>query len=174
MGGSFHGHSFTSFLFKCSPRPPRFAFHLLCLSQFVPLIPVAILLFLLYFFSFSLTFSWLAVFTRIPVSPRQLRPPASPRFYPLQAQHWYTNTRSRYLLFTYFTLKRSEFRMYLLLHNSLTTTGCPTRMTFYPSHPPPPHPTLPFSPTTGTVLGFEYPFKILTNHQSTNLLVQVL
>ena len=52
MGGSFHGHSFTSFLFKCSPRPPRFAFHLLCLSQFVPLIPVAILLFLFYFICF--------------------------------------------------------------------------------------------------------------------------
>ena len=43
------------------------------------------------------------------------------------------------------------------------STGCPTHMTFYPPHPPPPHPTLPFPPTTGTVLGFEYPFKILTS-----------
>ena len=42
------------------------------------------------------------------------------------------------------------------------STGCPTHMTFYPPHTTPPYPTLLFSPTTGTLLGFEYPSKILT------------
>ena len=60
---------------------------------------------------------------------------------------------SHVLIITYNSLTRSLHRMpnsHDLLPNS-------------PS-PPPPHPSLPFSPTTGTVLGFEYPFKILTLH----------
>ena len=98
-----------------------------------------------YFFSFSPTFCWLVAFVRIPVSPRPLRPPTSPRFYPLQAQHWCTNTRSKYLLFTSFTLKRSGFPMHLLLRNSLTRSlhrmpnshdPLPTSPSPTPPHPP--------------------------------------
>ena len=48
----YHSHSFTSILFERSPRPPRIIFCLFCLSRFVPLIPVAILLFLFHFISF--------------------------------------------------------------------------------------------------------------------------
>ena len=38
------------------------------------------------------------------VSPCPLRPPPSPRFHPPLALNWYTNSRSKYLLFTSFTL----------------------------------------------------------------------
>ena len=96
-----------------------------------------------YFFSFSPTFCWLVAFVRIPVSPRPLRPPTSPRFYPLQAQHWCTNTRSKYLLFTSFTLKRSGFPMHLLLRNSLTRSlhRMPNSHDLLPNSPSPPPPS---------------------------------
>ena len=54
--------------------------------------------------------------------------------------------------------------MHLLLRNSLTRSlhRMPNSHDLLPTSSSP-HPTLPFSPTTGTVLGFEYPFKILTS-----------
>ena len=148
MGGSFPRSQFHLHPFRALTPSPTF--------YFLPFMPFTVcsfdssgylvVLISFYFFSFSPTFCRLVAFARVPVYPRPLLPPASPRSYPLQAQHWYTNTRSKYLLFTSFTLKRSGFPMHLLLRNSLTRSlhRMPNSHDPLPisSSPTPPHPPI--------------------------------
>ena len=123
-----------------------------------------------YFFSILFHVLWIpCVRTRPGFSAAASSPHFPSRFYPLQAQHWDTNTKyqsSKYLLLASFAFKRSGSPVCLLLHNSLTRLlhRMPNSHDL-PTHLPLPtasHPSLPFSPTIGTALGFEYPFKILT------------
>ena len=117
-------------------RPPRFAFHLLCLHN----------LFLL--LQWPTCCSYFVSFHSLPRSVDSLRSRAyrfsvsassscfSP-FLPL-ALHWHTNSRPKYLLFTSFTLKRSGFPVYLLLRNSLTRSlhRMPNSHDLLPTSPP--------------------------------------